>query len=200
MRGQLKRDIRREELTRTEEAARTEKDFEELIKEWNKWDSNSERRVRYYVADIEEMTVEDIEITDRAVIPQPLYHRWWRQMMRGKFLDVIFDCHQDIHELTSSAFISKLLESLSDNQKEILFFRVIWQWSPQKIATMREQTDRNIRKVYDTLIEGMRKKLYDRLYLRYAKNLPLTFAQNEFVENNIKKYGGKLKEKNNRES
>jgi DNA-directed RNA polymerase specialized sigma24 family protein len=48
---------------------------------------------------------------------------------------------------------------LNDNQKEILYLRVIRQWSPQKIAAMRGQTDRNIRKVYDTLINGLRKKL-----------------------------------------
>jgi len=46
MRKQLKRDAVREELTRIEEAARTEKDFEELAVEWNKWDSNAERRQR----------------------------------------------------------------------------------------------------------------------------------------------------------
>jgi len=189
MRGQLKRDLRREEVIRTEDPARTEEDFKEVVKEWDKWDSNRERRERYYEAALYDMTVEDVEVTGGAVIPQPLDHKWWRQMMQGNFLDVIFDCPYDIHELTSSRSVSELLEALRDNQKEVLFFRVIWQWSPQKIAAMRGQTDRNIRKVYDTLIEGLRKKLYKRLYPRYVKNLPLTLVQREFVQNCIEEYG-----------
>jgi len=43
MRKQLKRDAAREALTRIEEAARTEKDFEELAAEWSRWEANAER-------------------------------------------------------------------------------------------------------------------------------------------------------------
>ena len=99
---ELIREVRREELVRIEEAARTEDDFKELSKKiWDKLDANRERRERYYVAELENMIIENIEVTDRAVIPQPLNHMWWRQMMGGDFLDVIFDCPYDLHELTS---------------------------------------------------------------------------------------------------
>jgi len=127
------------------------------------------------------MTIEDVEITDGAVVPEPLNHRWWRQIMQGNFLDVIFDCPYDMHELTSSRNISELVKALNDNQKEILYLRAIRQWSPQKIAAKRGQTDRNIRKVYDTLIESLRRKLYKRLLPRYEAGAPLTLAQREFV-------------------
>ena len=40
MREKLKRDIAREELTRVEEAARTEKEFDDVIERWDKRDSN----------------------------------------------------------------------------------------------------------------------------------------------------------------
>ena len=181
MRGKLKRDVAREELIRTEEAARTEKDFHELEVEWNRWDSNRERRERYYVSALEGMTIENIEITDGAVIPQPLNHIWWRQMMQGNFLDVIFDCPYDMHELTPNKNISELIKELNDNQKEILYLRVIRQWSPQKIAAKRGQTDRNIRKVYDTLIESLREKLYKRLLPKYETGALSTIAQREFM-------------------
>ena len=181
MRGKLKRDVAREELIRTEEAARTEKDFHELEIEWNRWDSNRERRERYYVSALEGMTIENIEITDGAVIPQPLNHIWWRQMMQGNFLDVIFDCPYDMHELTPNKNISELIKELNDNQKEILYLRVIRQWSPQKIAAKRGQTDRNIRKVYDTLIESLREKLYKRLLPKYETGALSTIAQREFM-------------------
>jgi len=194
MRGQLKRDLRKEELTRIEEAARTEKDFEKLEKEWAKWDSNRRRRERRYEIKLGSLIEQIVEIGDSgAVIPQPLDHRHWRQMMQGNFLDVIFDCPYDIHELTSSRNISELVDALNDNQKEILYLRAIRQWSPQKIAAMRGQTDRNIRKVYDTLIESLRRKLYNRLLYRYERKLPLTLAQQEFMA----AYNPKVKAKNN---
>ena len=45
-------------------------------------------------------------------------------------------------------------------------------------------------KVYATLIEGLRKKLYERLHPRYKAGEPLTLAQRQFV----KEYGaGRLK-------
>ena len=196
MREQLNRDTEKEGMTRIEESARREKEFKEMIDEWNKLDSNAERRQRYYVSALEEMTIEDIAVTDGAVAPEPLEHRWWRQMMRGDFLDVIFDCPYDIHELTSSRSISTLVKELSGNQKEVLYFRAVWQWTPQKIAAMRGQTDRNIRKVYDTLIARLRRKLYEWLLPRYEENLPLTFAQREFMAS----YGGKDKKEPNDEA
>jgi len=179
----LIREVRREELARIEESARTEDDFEELTKKfWDKLAANHERRERYYVAELEDMTIEDVEVTDGAIVPQPLNHMWWRQMMGGNFLDVIFDCPYDLHELTSSRNISELVGALNENQKEIFYLRVIRQWSIQRIAAHRGQTDRNILKVYTTMIKNLRKKLYERLLPRYEQDLPLTLAQREFVE------------------
>jgi DNA-directed RNA polymerase specialized sigma24 family protein len=80
-------------------------------------------------------------------------------MMSGFFLDVIFDCPYEMDELVSSQTISNALKSLNDNQKEVIYFRVIRGFSPQRIAKMRKQTDRNIRQVYDMAIESIRRKL-----------------------------------------
>jgi len=158
-RKKLKREIERENLTRIEEAARTEADFENLAVQWNRLYGNAERRKRYHEIKLNEFSLEDFEIGDSTVIPPPLDHEWWRQLMRGEFLDVIFDCPNELHELTSIRSVSELLKKLNENQKEILYYRAIRRWSPQKIAALRGQSDRNIRKVYDTLIAGLRKKL-----------------------------------------
>ena len=136
-------------------------------------------------------STEEVGFMEGAVIPQPLDHRWWRQMMHGLFIDIIFDCPYDLHELTGSRYISELLRTLNDNQREVLYYRAIRQWSPQKIAAMRGQTDRNIRKVYDTLIEGLRKKLFYILLPKYEANQSLTLTQREFVRNHMEKYGDK---------
>ena len=44
----LQRDIEAEALKRLEENAVTEDDFKEVIKEWNRLDSNRERKERYH--------------------------------------------------------------------------------------------------------------------------------------------------------
>jgi hypothetical protein len=48
-RKQLKRDLERESLTRLEEAARSEADFENVTKWWNRLDKNRERKEWYHV-------------------------------------------------------------------------------------------------------------------------------------------------------
>ena len=71
MRKQLKRDVKREELTRIEEAARTEKDFEKLNTEWDRWDSNR----RHRELKLESLFAEIVGVGESgAVIPQPLDH------------------------------------------------------------------------------------------------------------------------------
>lgn len=193
----LKRDTDREALTRQEDAARTLADFEAVVKIWNDLDKNRRHRERdnEIGRPDEEMLHwtegEDGEIRTELdkVVPPPLKHRWWRQLIRGDFLDTIFDCPYDLHELTSSHPVSELTKALRENQKEVLYYRAIRQWSPQRIAAMRGQSDRNIRKVYDTMIASLRKKLYVWLAPRYIQDLPLTFAQREFVKNHMEQYG-----------
>ena len=188
-RKQLVRDVKREALTRMEDAARSVKDFENVIKQWNHLDENRERRERdnEIGRPDEEMLHwtegEDGEIRTvlETVIPRPIEHEWWRQLIRGDFLDVIFDCPHELHELVSNDIIYRLLFELNENQKEVLYYRVIRQYSPQKIAKMRKQSDRNIRKVYDTAITRIRKKLYIHLVERHSNHQSLTYAQRQFV-------------------
>ncbi len=118
-----------------------------------------------------------------VVIPRPLEHEWWHQLLRGDFLDVIFDCPHEMHEFTSSPTMSNLLKTLNENQRKILYYWAIRLYSPQRLAKCRGQTDRNIRKVYDMLITGLRNKLHIWLSPRYDEGLPLTSAQQMFLEN-----------------
>ena len=92
-------------------------------------------------------------------VPIHLKKRLWQQILRGEFLDAIFDCPYELHELTENEEVSKLLKGLNENQKEIFYLMVIRGWSPQQLAKFRGQTDRNIRKVYATMIKSIRRKL-----------------------------------------
>jgi len=81
-----------------------------------------------------------------------------------------------------------LTKGLKDNHKEVLYCWAIRLWSPQRIADFRGQTDRNIRKLYTKMIEGIRLKMSIRLYQRYALYESLTLEQVELVEECIVKY------------
>jgi hypothetical protein len=177
----LKRVAREQGLRRYELSARTESQFMELADMYDKLDANRERKERYW----EQVSTESLiewQIGGETVIPRPINHIWWRQLMRGDPLDVIYDCPHEIHALVHSPSVIMPLSELDENRKEILYYHAVRQWSAQKLAAFRGQTDRNVRKVYNATIWWVRKKLYDRLSPRYEAGLPLTLAQWEFCD------------------
>jgi len=157
----LRYEAHRVALLRLEEAARTEKDFKNLIKEWDRIDRNRlEREADHednWNLNILEQMIEDFEMGN--VFPPPQEHAWWRQLQSGNFIDKIFDCPHQIDELTANTRVSNALKTLKDQQKEVLYYRAIRQWSPQKLAAIRGQTDRNIRKLYATLIAKLHREM-----------------------------------------
>jgi len=182
-RKMLLREARREGIAIKEDGARTQEQFEEVLMLWDdleyveKW--RRDKQEEKYSEDLQ-----DKELSDRGVvIPQPLNHVYWRQLLSGSFIDTIQDCPHEIHETTTSRPVRDFTMELDESHKEILYYRAIRLWSPQKIAALRDQTDRNIRKVYSNMIAGIRKKMYERLYFRHHAKLPLTHTQREFMEN-----------------
>lgn len=148
-------------LLRLEEAARTEKDFEKVIKEWDRIDRNredkEEKKEDNWNPNILEQMIEDFE--EHNVFPRPQAHVWWRQLQSGNFIDKIFDCPHEIAELTSHKKVSYAIKTLKAEQKEVLYYRTVRQWSPQRIAAYRGQSDRNIRKLYATLIAKIHREM-----------------------------------------
>ena len=53
----------------------------------------------------------------------------FRQLCQGNFLDIIFSCPYELHELTANRFLSKLFFTLSDEQKEVLYYLFVKQYS-----------------------------------------------------------------------
>jgi hypothetical protein len=191
----LKREADRIALLRQEHATRTLHDFEKLVSTYDGLDENRERRERYHEIGRPQSYL-ILDYTGGAIIPVPMGNRFWRQLLSGNFLDVIYDCPYDIQELITGRAVYELLRKLKDEQKEVLYYWDIMGWTPQKIAAFRGQTDRNILKVYAVMIESLRYKLYMRLLPRFKENLPLSASQQRFMENNWEKYGeGKPKRK-----
>ena len=176
----LKREIRAEALRRLEEAARTESDFLSVVDEWNKLDRNRERRERDH-----ENLRGDVPLEFQAV-PEPRIAPLWmnlprfRQLCQGNFLDIIFSCPYELHELTANRFLSKLFFTLNDEQKEVLYYLFVKQYSTTRLAAIRGQSDRNIRKLRLTIHKKLQRAFYQHLQEKQEAGGSLTLREQEF--------------------
>ena len=178
----LKREIRAEALKRLEEAARTESDFLSVIDEWNRLDRNRERRERDH-----ENLRGGVPLEFQAV-PDPKLALLWmnlprfRQLCQGNFLDIIFSCPFELHELTANRFVSKCFFDLSDEQKEVLYYLFVKQYSATKLAAIRGQSDRNIRKLRMSIQKKLQKQMYEHLSKQQENSHSLTLRERKFME------------------
>jgi hypothetical protein len=180
-RKKLKREIEREALARMEDAARTEAEFQKVMAEWDRLDANRERRERWHEKRRTEQTLA-LGYSDGEILPNPAGRVFWRQLMRGEFLDVIFDCPYELHELVEDMDISAVLRDLSENHCEILYFSAIRLYSSARLATMRKQTDRNIRKTRVFMLKKIHEQLIPRFVQRVENCLPITLAELDFLK------------------
>ncbi len=102
--------------------------------------------------------------------------------MKGDFLDAIYDCPFEMHELVTDEDISKAIFTLKDVQKELFYQLTILGYSCQTIAMLREQTDRNIRKIRDTMLKKLRKSFMQALQSRVDNHISLTKAEQIFYD------------------
>lgn len=89
-----------------------------------------------------------------------------------------------MHELVTDEDISKAIFALKDAQKELLYQLAIKGYSCQLIAAFREQTDRNIRKIRDTMLRKLRKSFMQALQNRVDNELSLTKQEQIFYDTN----------------
>ena len=178
----LKREALAEALKRTEESARTAADFQKVIAEWNRIDRNRERRERDH-----ENLRGDVPLEFQAV-PEPRIAPLWmnapdyRQLCSGFFLDILFDCPYEMHELMSNKFISNMIRNLSEEHKEVLFYLSLRLYSTTRLAALRGQSDRNIRKLRMTIQKKLQKRLFEHLSEKLEKDYSITLREREFVE------------------
>ena len=144
---------------RTWDAARTQRDFENVAAWWDRLDANRERRERYHELS---RSGDDVPLDYGAAkggmfFPDTLNHVLEKQIRKGDFIDAIFYCPYDIHELVTEEYMSDILRELSEDHKFLLFLCALRQYSSTRIAAMRGQTDRNIRKVRGTMLKKIQK-------------------------------------------
>ena len=176
----LKREIRAEALRRLEEAARTESDFLTVVDEWNKLDRNRERRERDHDNLRGDVPLEFQAVPEPRIVPLWMNDPEYRQLCSGFFLDILFDCPYEMHELTTDEFISDMIRDFSEEHKEVLYFLSLRLYSAAKLAVLRGQSDRNIRKLRLTIHKKLQRAFYQHLQEKQEAGGSLTLREQEF--------------------
>lgn len=182
----LKRELRAQALKRLEDSARTLKDYENLVAWYDRLDANRQRKERYHelYRSGDDVPLDYGASEDALCFPDTLNDVLTRQERKGDFIDTIFYCPYDIHELVTDADISVILRELNEDHKFLLFLSALRQYSSTKIAAIRGQSDRNIRKVRNTMLKKIRKKLLAALTEKVQAQQPLTLLEKEFLSEN----------------
>ena len=183
-RKKLKRELLAEALARLEDSARTQREFENVIAWWDRLDANRERRERYHELS---RSGDDVPLdygasANELFFPDTLNDVLEKQLRKGDFIDTIFYCPYDIHELVTEEYLSKILWELTEEHKELLFLCAVWLFSSTRIAKIRKQSDRNIRKVRGTMLKKIRKKLLAALLDKAEKQQSMTLLEKDFLE------------------
>ena len=182
----LKRELRAQALKRLEDSARTLKDYENLVAWYDRLDANRQRKERYHelYRSGDDVPLDYGAAEDALCFPDTLNDVLTRQERKGDFIDTIFYCPYDIHELVTDADMSVILRELNEDRKFLLFLSALRQYSSTKIAAIRGQSDRNIRKVRNTMLKKIRKELLAALTEKVQAQQPLTLLEKEFLTEN----------------
>ena len=191
----LVREVKALALARLEDAARTVSDFREVQKHWDNRDKNQRKRVdRHEISRPNETMLhwDKVNESDRkgklrerfnVVIPIPVNHPYWRQLIRGDFLDTIFDNADEMWKLVADRLISEQLKVLTKKQKDVVFLSAVRQCTPQQIACYQDKTDRGIRKLLTAALERIREDIAPIIREQIAKDAPsATYAKRKFLE------------------
>ena len=182
----LKREFRAQALKRLEDSARTLKDYKNLVAWYDRLDANRQRRERYHelFRSGDDVPLDYGASEDAQCFPDTLNDVLKRQERKGDFIHTSFYCPYDIHELVTDADMSVILRELNEDYKFLLFLSALRQYSSVKIAAIRGQSDRNIRKVRNTMLKKIRKKLLAVLTEKVQAQQPLTLLEKEFLKEN----------------
>lgn len=181
-REQLIRDMKREALARMEDAARTANDFKSVMEQWDRLDENRERKERYHEMQRGEKTLA-VGYTDGMVLPVPISHPAWREVIKGDFLPMIFDNAREAWQLIEDPDIAALVRGLTDKQKNVFFLSAVRLCTAAQIACYHDKTDRAIRKLLVSALHSIRDQLAPLIREHAEIGFPqMTLAKRNFLE------------------
>ena len=125
-------------------------------------------------------------------VPEPKIAPLWmnlpsfRQLCQGNFLDIIFSCPYELHELTANRLLSKLFFTLSDEKKEVLYYLFVMFYLPdtQEAIVSQAQFDRvqELRKNKRRPVKAERQGLFSGLLFCADCGSKLHFATSKRFE------------------
>lgn len=183
-RKKLKRVLKAEALTRMENAARSEEEFNDVIEEWDHLDSNRRRRERDHEvrSGTRPLNAGLRDLDGALIVPRWMSQPLQRQMLRGDYIEMLSACPYEMHDLTDKQYVRKAIVELKESHKELLFYLDVQCRSPQEVAESRDQTDRNIRKVRQVIYRKLRKSMYYSLIAKQKKGYQPSERESRFIE------------------
>ena len=156
----LRQELETQSLTRISSVARTEQDFREVVREMDRLDRNRERRERYHEVSRGEVPLEYQKAKDGYICPEWMNGPVIKQLQSGNFLDYLYDCPYEMHNLVADVRLSNAIAGLQERQKTVFYFLILRLYSTSRVAGMEEMSDRNIRKIRNKCIRDIQVVLY----------------------------------------
>ncbi len=184
-RRRIAQSVREEALRRLELSARTVSEFQVLVDCYDREDESRMRRERRYETLRGDVPLESGALPGGHILPHSMSQPTFRQICRGEFDDYLNTCLFAMHDLTERAHLREIVMNLKLDHKEILFFLGIRLYTTQKLAELRGQTERNIRKVRDTVQRRIYRKLYAALTELQQSGDELLHLEQDFLRTYI---------------
>ena len=195
LRETLKRKARADYLYRLEISARTLDEYQEVVVMYDKLDVAREKREqRHEVGKFESMyqiEIKDDEhdypvklsYSDGAVVPIPIRHPYWQELMRGDFISYIYDNADEMWQIFGDWQVGRLLrDELTSKQKEALFLSAVRLASTEQIGCYTDKSDRAVRRLIADALENIREPLAKMVQRRLEDELPVTLEKRRFYE------------------
>ena len=181
-RKRVAQSVREEALRRLELSARTAVEFQSVVSWYDREEQSRMRRERRYESLCGDTPVEYLAPDEGGIVPHSMSCPTFRQICRGEFDDLLCNCLFRMHDLTERAHLRQIVMDLKQDHKEILYFLGVRLYSTQQFALLREQTERNIRKVRGTVQRKIHKKLFTALTALSEENRELTDQEQAFLK------------------
>ena len=180
-RKRIAQSVREEALRRLELSARTVSEFQVLVDCYDREEESRMRQERRYEILRGDVPLESGTLPGGHILPHSMSQPTFRQICRGEFDDYLNTCLFVMHDLTDRVHLREIVMNLKLDHKEILFFLGIRLFPTQKLAELRGQTERNIRKVRDTVQRRIQRKLYDALIALQDSHSELIHLEQDFL-------------------
>ena len=185
LRKRIAQSVREEALRRLELSARTLSEFQELVDWYDREEESRMRRERRYETLRGDVPLESGALPGGHILPHSMSQPTFRQICRGEFDDYLNTCLFMMHDLTEQAHLREIVMNLKLDHKELLFFLGIRLYSTRLLAKMRGQTERNIRKVRDTVHRRIQRKLFAALTELQKSGDELIHLEQDFLRDYI---------------